>query len=62
MFTGWQQDQGKQQILDFIATGIPFNGIWTSGIDNVKVVGMSKTTRFGRHDADRSVIVELIDP
>ena len=22
VFTGWQQDQGKQQILDFIATGI----------------------------------------
>jgi len=37
VFTGWQQDQGKQQILDFIATGIPFDGIWTSGIDNVIV-------------------------
>ncbi|RWP34553.1 ABC transporter substrate-binding protein [Mesorhizobium sp.] len=37
VFTGWQQDQGKQQILDFIATGSPFNGIWTSGIDNVIV-------------------------
>lgn len=37
VFTGWQQDQGKQQILDFIATGIPFNGVWTSGIDNVIV-------------------------
>ena len=36
-FTGWQQDQGKQQILDFIATGAPFDGIWTSGIDNVIV-------------------------
>lgn len=36
-FTGWQQDQGKQQILDFIATGVPFEGIWTSGIDNVIV-------------------------
>ena len=36
-FTGWQQDQGKQQILDYIATGIPFDGIWTSGIDNVIV-------------------------
>ena len=21
VFTGWQQDQGKQQILDYIATG-----------------------------------------
>jgi ribose transport system substrate-binding protein len=37
VFTGWQQDQGKQQILDFIASGIPFDGIWTSGIDNVIV-------------------------
>ena len=37
MFTGWQQDQGKQQILDYIATGVPFDGIWTSGIDNVIV-------------------------
>jgi ribose transport system substrate-binding protein len=37
VFTGWQQDQGKQQILDFIATGAPFQGIWTSGIDNVIV-------------------------
>ncbi len=36
-FTGWQQDQGKQQILDYIATGAPFSGIWTSGIDNVIV-------------------------
>jgi ribose transport system substrate-binding protein len=37
VFTGWQQDQGKQQMLDFIATGIPFQGVWTSGIDNVIV-------------------------
>lgn len=36
-YTGWQQDQGKQQILDFISTGIPFDGVWTSGIDNVIV-------------------------
>ena len=36
-FTGWQQDQGKQQILDYIATGVPFDGVWTSGIDNVIV-------------------------
>jgi len=37
VFTGWQQDQGKQQILDYLATGIPFEGVWTSGIDNVIV-------------------------
>ncbi len=37
VFTGWQQDQGKQQMLDFIATGNPVSGVWTSGIDNVIV-------------------------
>ncbi|MHA6691659.1 ABC transporter substrate-binding protein [Devosia sp. A449] len=37
VFTNWQQDQGKQQILDYMATGIPFDGVWTSGIDNVIV-------------------------
>jgi ribose transport system substrate-binding protein len=37
VFTGWQQDQGKQQMLDFLSTGIPFDGVWTSGIDNVIV-------------------------
>jgi ribose transport system substrate-binding protein len=37
VFTGWQQDQGKQQINDIIAAGVPFQGIWTSGIDNVIV-------------------------
>ncbi len=37
VFAGWQQDQGKQQMFDFLATGIPFDGVWTSGIDNVIV-------------------------
>ena len=37
VFTGWQQDQGKQQLLDYIATGLPFDGIWTSGTDIVIV-------------------------
>lgn len=37
VFTGWQQDQGKQQMFDYLATGIPFDGVWTSGIDNVIV-------------------------
>ena len=37
VFTGWQQDQGKQQILDILASGIPIGGVWTSGIDNVIV-------------------------
>ena len=37
VFTGWQQDQGKQQINDIIASGAAFDGVWTSGIDNVIV-------------------------
>ena len=37
VFTGWQQDQGKQQMLDILASGIAINGVWTSGIDNVIV-------------------------
>ena len=37
VFTGWQQDQGKQQINDLIAAGTAFGGVWTSGIDNVIV-------------------------
>ena len=37
VFTGWQQDQGKQQINDLIAAGTSFQGVWTSGIDNVIV-------------------------
>jgi ribose transport system substrate-binding protein len=37
VFTGWQQDKGKQQILDFISSGAKFDGVWTSGIDNVIV-------------------------
>jgi ribose transport system substrate-binding protein len=51
VFTGWQQDQGKQQILDFLATGIPFDGVWTSGIDNVIV------DAFVESDADMVPIV-----
>jgi len=43
VYTGWQQDQAKQQILDFIATGMPFNGIWTSGIDNVIVDALQES-------------------
>jgi ribose transport system substrate-binding protein len=40
VFTNWQQDDGKQQMLDMIASGIPFEGVWTSGIDNVIVDAM----------------------
>lgn len=43
VYTGWQQDQAKQQILAFIATGTPFNGIWTSGIDNVIVDALQES-------------------
>ena len=35
--TGWDQATGTQQINDFLATGENYDGIWTSGIDNVIV-------------------------
>ena len=35
--TGWDQATGVQQINDFLATGENYDGIWTSGIDNVIV-------------------------
>ena len=35
--TGWDQATGTQQINDFLATGQNYDGIWTSGIDNVIV-------------------------
>ena len=35
--TGWDQATGVQQISDFLATGETYDGIWTSGIDNVIV-------------------------
>lgn len=37
VWTGWSQDQGSSQMLDMIASGIPVDGVWTSGIDNVIV-------------------------
>jgi ribose transport system substrate-binding protein len=37
VFTSWQQDEGKQQMLDMIASGQQVDGVWTSGIDNVIV-------------------------
>jgi ribose transport system substrate-binding protein len=42
-FTGWQQDQGKKQILDVISSGLPFDGVWTSGIDNVIVDALTES-------------------
>lgn len=35
--TGWDQATGVQQLNDFLATGANYDGIWTSGIDNVIV-------------------------
>jgi ribose transport system substrate-binding protein len=63
VFTGWQQDQGKQQILDFIATGIPFDGIWTSGIDNVIVDALveSGTTLVPVVGADNAGFVNQLN-
>ncbi|HVO00824.1 MAG TPA: ABC transporter substrate-binding protein [Candidatus Cybelea sp.] len=41
--TGWQQDQAKQQITTFLSAGTPFDGIWTSGIDNVIVDALTES-------------------
>lgn len=38
--TGWDQATGTQQFTDFLATGENYDGIWTSGIDNVIVQAM----------------------
>ena len=35
--TNWDQATGVQQLNDFLATGENYDGIWTSGIDNVIV-------------------------
>ena len=35
--TDWDQGKGVQQLTDFLATGDNYDGIWTSGIDNVIV-------------------------
>ncbi|MBX3028743.1 MAG: substrate-binding domain-containing protein [Chloroflexi bacterium] len=37
VFTGWDIAQGAQQINEFLASGVPFDGIWTSGIDSTIV-------------------------
>ena len=40
--TGWDPAVGAQQISDFLATGQAFDGVWTSGIDNVIVDALKK--------------------
>jgi len=37
VFTGWDIATGAQQINEFLASGTPFDGIWTSGIDSTIV-------------------------
>lgn len=33
--TGWNFDNGKRLMLDFLSSGLPVDGVWTSGIDFV---------------------------
>jgi ribose transport system substrate-binding protein len=33
--TGWDFDEGKRLMLEFLASGLPVSGVWTSGIDFV---------------------------
>ena len=36
-FTNWSLDPAAQQIKDILGSGLPVNGIWTSGIDSTVV-------------------------
>ncbi|CAN5794948.1 hypothetical protein BH24CHL6_BH24CHL6_06440 [soil metagenome] len=60
--TGWDQTVGVQQINDFLATGQNYDGIWTSGIDNVIVEAL----QAGNHNlvpivgADNAGFVEQL--
>ena len=40
--TKWDQATAVTQINDFISSGVEFDGIWTSGIDNVIVDALSR--------------------
>lgn len=33
--TGWDFDEGKRLMLEFLSSGLPVDGVWTSGIDFV---------------------------
>ena len=41
--TGWDIATGAQQINDFLDSGVPFDGIWTSGIDSTSSWTRSST-------------------
>ena len=51
--TNWDQATGTQQFTDFPATGDNFDGIWTSGIDNVIVSRRCSTRTLTRADRRR---------
>ncbi len=44
--TGWDQTTGSQQINEFLATGQSFDGVWTSGIDNVIVEALQQANQL----------------
>ena len=43
--TNWDQKTGTDQINEILSSGTPFDGVWTSGIDNVIVDALVK----GKH-------------
>jgi ribose transport system substrate-binding protein len=40
--TGWDQKTGTDQINEILSSGVKFDGVWTSGIDNVIVEALQK--------------------
>jgi ribose transport system substrate-binding protein len=44
--TGWQQATAVEQINTFLASGQPFDGVWTSGVDNVIVDALKSANKI----------------
>ena len=44
--TGWDQKTGTDQINEILSAGTEFDGVWTSGIDNVIVEALQKANHL----------------
>lgn len=66
-FTGWDHPTARQQMIDWINTGIPFDGVWTSGTSQVVTEAMIQSVDEGTLDslvpvvgADNAGFVQLL--
>ena len=44
--TNWDQKTGTDQINEILSSGTKFDGVWTSGIDNVIVEALQKANHL----------------